>query len=240
MPYIKGKHAVLQALLSDTEVDRVSISFSVQHSPDLKPIFNAAKSRRIKIQVLSKQAFDRLNEPHSQGVLAYIPDIKSSDISELLHNPDDYPIIVMLDHIEDPHNMGAILRTCEALGIKAIVYPKDRQCQVSPTVLKVASGAASFLKLIKVTNLAQTVDMMKKAGYWIYGSDDSAPDVLDTFKPNFPCVIIMGNEGKGLSPLLAKKTDATLQIPLTGKTSSLNVSVASGIILYAVTRHLNT
>lgn len=240
MRYIKGKHAVLQALESDVAIDRLMVSFTVQHHPDLKSIFNAAKSKRVKIQVLSKVAFDRLNEPNSQGVIAVQPEAQSTDISEILSNPDRYPVVVMLDHIEDPHNMGAILRTCEALGIKAAVYPKDRQCQITPTVTKVASGAVHLLKLVRVTNIAQTTDVLKKSGYWVYGTDDKAAEYLDDFKPNFPCVIVLGNEGKGMSSLMTKKVDSMIQIPLTGSISSLNVSVASGILLYAVTRHVKT
>ena len=144
----------------------------------------------------------------------------------------------MIDHIQDPFNFGAILRTCETLGVTWVIYPKDRNCPITPGVVKASSGAIHHMNLVRVTNLAQSLEKLEKAGYWIYGTSDQGATDLDTFKPNSPMVLIVGNEEKGLSPLLAKKTHGIIKISMHGKVSSLNVSVATGILIYTLSRSM--
>ncbi len=141
---------------------------------------------------------------------------------------------MILDHIQDPHNMGAIIRTAAGLGIHALIYPKDRSCQITDTVSKVSSGGTECIPLLKVTNLAREIDTLKDKGYWIYGADSNQGNTLSQVRFHHPCVLVVGNEGKGLSSLLIKKLDQAVYIPMTGQISSLNVSVATGIILHAM------
>ncbi len=240
MAIIKGKHAVLEALHSESEIERIVLSFQTQNQPDMRMIMHLAKSRRIKVQIASKETFDRMiPDAHTQGVLAYMPEHEGKSLEEILENQAQYPFVVMVDHLQDPYNFGAILRTCETMGIKAVIYPKDRNVQITPGVIKTSSGAIHYLDLVKVTNLAQCLEKMEKAGYWIYGTSDRDSTDLDHFTPQFPMVLVLGNEEKGLSPLLAKKTHGMIQIPMKGKISSLNVSVAAGILMYTLSRKLD-
>ncbi len=238
MNCIKGKHAITEALKARSPIDRIVIPYDLREKSDFKVIIALARQAQVKVQIVSKQAFAKQSldqgEDHTQGIIAYLPMAQHAGIEEL--NPTEHPVLVILDHIEDPHNMGAILRTCETLGVKAVIYPKDRQCQITPTVVKVASGATQHLNMIRVTNLGQAVDKLKELGYWIYGSDDQGEADLDHFKPNLPFALVLGNEGRGMSTLLTKKLDARIRIPLVGAVSSLNVSVATGILLYQLTR----
>ncbi len=157
---------------------------------------------------------------------------KKIELEHLLQNPDQFPLVVMTDHLEDPYNFGAIIRSCVGFGARAVIYPKDRQVTLTEGVVKASAGTAHHLPLIRVTNLAQTVDMLAYAGFWIYGLDGSGRESLPHFEPQFPCVLIAGNEHRGLSPLLKKKAHALLKIPISANLESLNVSVATGVALY--------
>lgn len=238
MKLIKGRNSVYEALRAGNTVDRIVILFENQNKPEFRAILELARKKRVRIQTVQKDFFEKEEHDHAQGILAYDVQENLSDISTILQNAEEFPMVVMLDHIEDPHNMGAIIRSAETLGAKAIIFAKDRQCQLTPAVMQASAGAANHIPLIRVTNLAQTLDKLKDAGFWIYGSDDQAATSIDTVRPNFPAVIMVSNEGKGISTLLAKKVDEVLKIPLTGKVSSLNVSVAAGILLNEFRRHL--
>ncbi len=231
---IKGKHAVLEALKAGIALDRIAIQYDLKGQSDITPITSLARDNNIKVQWISKVAMERLNETHTQGVVAYAPLLSDTPLQTILIQPELYPIVVILDHIEDPHNMGAILRTCDTMGVTAVIYPKDRQCQINSTVIKASSGAAHHLQLIRVTNLSQAIDKLCDAGFWVYGTDDQAETDLADFKPATPMAIILGNEHRGLSPGLAKKTHGMIRIRLSGQVNSLNVSVAAGIMLYAL------
>ena len=162
---------------------------------------------------------------------------ESITLEHLIRNPDDFPIVVMTDHLEDPYNFGAIIRSSLGFGAKAVIYPKDRQVSLTEGVIKASAGTARQMPLIRVTNLAQTIDHLTNAGFWIYGLEGTSKEKLPTFKPNFPCVLIAGNEHRGLSPLLVKKTHSLIAIPMTSQLESLNVSVATGIALYQFSLH---
>ena len=161
------------------------------------------------------------------------------DIQTLLHNPKAHPLVVALDHLEDPYNFGAIIRSACAFGVSAIIYPKDRQVNVTPGVISASANTVDHMPLLRVTNVAQTLDILAHAGYWIYGLDGYGKDVLDTFKPNFPCILVAGNEHRGLSPLLKKKAHGLIKIPMASHVESLNVSVATGIALYQFSQKKN-
>src|SRR5688572_13769142 len=200
MSVIKGKHAVLEALRSGAKLDRVVMDSRLKTAPDCREIITTSQHRHVKLQFVSKDDLQRISEEaHTQGILGYLRIESGLDLNTILDNPSDYPFLVAIDHIEDPFNFGAIIRTSEVLGVNALLYPKDRNVQLTPGVIKASSGATAHLPLIKITNLAQTIDKLKEVGYWVYGTHESGEEALSDFKPNFPMVLIVGNEHKGQS-----------------------------------------
>jgi len=239
MQLIKGKRTVYEALKANVKLERIVIDYKSQHDPDIQSIIQLARHHRIKFQVLPTQAFQaQADTEFAQGVVAYSKPAAAKELDDIFENIDEYPIILMCDHLQDPYNFGAILRTCETLGIRAVIYPKDRACQITPGVMKVSSGAIHYLDLVKVSNLGYALDRLKTAGYQVCGADSNDGQSLDKIKPDFPVVIVVGNEDKGLSHLISKKIDLKINIPLSGQVESMNVSVATGIILYTFHRLL--
>ena len=178
---------------------------------------------------------DRLAEGLHQGIILYVRDYQYYILSDVLS--DSTSFIVILDHIEDPHNFGAIVRTCEAAGVDAIIIPKDRQVQVNATVMKTSVGTLNQVKIVQVANLASTIDYLKEHDFWVVGT--ALEDSLDYRKIDYSgkTVLIVGNEGVGMSKLVRKKCDFIAKIPMYGTTNSLNASVASGIMIYEVIRN---
>ena len=168
-----------------------------------------------------------------QGIILDVTDYKYHELSELL----DEDVVVVLDHLEDPHNFGAIVRTCEAAGIKSIIIPKDRQVQVNATVMKTSVGTLENVKIIQVTNLVNTIKELKKNNFWIVGT--ALDDSIDYRKIDYSgkIVLIIGNEGTGMSRIVKDQCDFIAKIPMYGTTNSLNASVAGGIMIYEVIRN---
>ena len=203
------------------------------HDKNLISLFQNAN---IKIEYRSKREMDDLANGLHQGIILTIPDYHYHNLDSILHsNCDD--IIMILDHLEDPHNFGAIIRTCEAAGIHSIIIPKDRQVPVNSTVMKTSVGTVDNMNIVMVTNLANSIDQLKEAGYWIVVT--SLENSMDYRKVDYSgkIAIIIGNEGKGISQLVSKKCDYLVKIPMYGKTNSLNASVATGIMVYEVIRN---
>lgn len=191
---------------------------------------------KVKIQpkIMSKKQMDNLAGGVHQGIILDIEDYQYKDLEDMLsQNPN---FIVILDHLEDPHNFGAIIRTCEAAGVNMIIIPKDRQALVNATVMKTSAGALLNVNIVKVTNLANTIKRLKKEGFWIVGTDMEGTkyDEIDYAEKT---AIIIGNEGSGMSQIVAKACDFIATIPLYGHVNSLNASVSAGIVIYEVVRH---
>ena len=180
------------------------------------------------------------------GIIIYIVDKKSKsnvEYKDISLNTNDLlnkenPLVVMLDHIQDPHNFGAIIRTCEAAGVDAIIIPKKRSVEITSTVMKVSAGALNNIKIVEVSSLPQTIDKLKKYGFWFYGTDMDGSNYTDVVYDPKTCLII-GAEGNGISKLVSEKCDYIISIPMTGKINSLNASVAAGICIYEVVRQKN-
>jgi 23S rRNA (guanosine2251-2'-O)-methyltransferase len=232
MLVIKGKRAVLEAINAATPPHKVVVSFAVKDSFEHQNIMRQAKQKQVPIEIIAKEEFEKLAiaKPH-QGIIAYVKQ-KIATLSDIILQIKHYPIIVAVDHIQDPYNFGAIIRSCEIFGIKAIIYPKDRNCKITPGVIKASSGALHHLQLIQVTNLAQALAKLKDKGYWLYGANANQGEALNKLEPLQPCIIVFGNEKSGLSNRIQKMLDVNILIPQKGKTDSLNVSVAAGIITY--------
>lgn len=188
--------------------------------------------RNIKAPIVyvDKNKLDKMVDGVHQGIVLKIADYEYKDISEL--NSD---IVVMLDHLEDPHNFGAIIRTCEAAGVKDIIIPKDRSVKVNSTVMKTSAGCLDRVNIYEVTNLVQTINHLKKNNYWIIGTDMEGTDYKQ-IDFGGKIVIIIGNEGNGMSRLVKESCDFIATIPMQGEVNSLNASVAAGIIIFEARR----
>jgi len=167
--------------------------------------------------------------PNNQGIIIDMHEYEYGNLSDI----KDDKLVLMLDHLEDPHNFGAIIRSCEARGIKNIIIPKDRSVSVNETVMKVSSGALAHINVILVNNLVNTIELLKKQGYFIYCAE---ADGIDYRKVNYAdkILLVIGSEGYGVSPLVKKVSDEIIKIPMSGKVNSLNASVATGILLFGI------
>lgn len=170
-----------------------------------------------------------------QGILLYVSDFKYQELNTVFENQDDF--IVILDHLEDPHNLGAIIRTCEAASVKSIIMPRDRQVQINATVMKTSVGTLDNINIISVSNLVNTIKKLKDNGFWIVGT--ALENSVDYRKIDYngKIALVIGNEGSGISDLVAKNCDFLAKIPMYGETNSLNASVAAGIMIYEVVRN---
>ena len=198
-------------------------------------ILSLIEKRKVPVQYKSKREIDRLAPGVHQGIILFIPDYKYKDISDVLD--DEAKFFVILDHLEDPHNLGAIIRTCEAAKVDAIIMPKDRQAQVNSTVMKTSAGTLDNVNIVTVTNLVSTIDELKKNGFWIVGT--ALEDSVDYRSIDYSgkIALVIGNEGSGMSKLVKNACDFIAKIPMYGTTNSLNASVASGIMIYEVIRN---
>ena len=168
-----------------------------------------------------------------QGIIVNVPDYEYANIDDFIHK--DNAFVVILDHLEDPHNLGAIIRTCEAAGVDGIIIPKDRSVEVNATVIKVSTGAISNMNVARVTNLSRTIDELKKIGFWIVGTDMNGTS-YDEIDYKGKIAIVIGNEGSGMSRIVKESCDFIASIPMIGTTNSLNASVATGIMVYEAVR----
>ena len=207
----------------------------LQEGFDDKNIISLIESKNIKVEYKLKREIDNLAKGVHQGILLSIPDYKYKSIEEILN--DNTSFVVILDHLEDPHNFGAIIRTCEAAGVDAIIISKDRQVQVNSTVMKTSAGTLDDMNIVLVANLVNAIERLKDNGFWIVGTAlDSNLDYRDIDYSGKKALVI-GNEGKGMSQIVTKACDYIAKIPMYGKTNSLNASVASGIMIYEMIRN---
>lgn len=198
-----------------------------------KNIINKLEKENIKTSYVSKFDLDNIVRGNHQGIILEVMDYDYASFDEVLEDE----IIVMLDHLEDPHNLGAIIRTCEAAGVKSLIIPKDRSVKVNGTVIKVSVGTTKNVKIAMVNNLVNALKELKDKGYWIIGTDMNGEDYR-RIDYTGKIVIIIGNEGKGMSRLVSENCDFMASIPMRGEVNSLNASVASALVIYeAVKSH---
>ena len=178
---------------------------------------------------MEKFELDKLANGNHQGIMISIPDYEYVSLDELLEKEN--PLLVILDHLEDPHNLGAIVRTCEAAGVDGIIIPKNRSVEVTSTVMRTSVGALDYVKIARVTNLTETMNYLKKQGFWIVGTDMDGEDYQE-IDYRGKTVLVIGNEGSGMSRLVKENCDFIASIPMNGHVNSLNASVAAGIVIY--------
>lgn len=234
---IEGRNAVIEALRSDRTIEQILIA-SGDVSGSINVILGLAKEKNIVIKYVDRRKLDQMSETGAhQGVMAQVTPYKYFEVEDILKYAEDKgenPFIVILDEIEDPHNFGSIIRTAEACGVHGIIIPKRRNAGVTPTVYKSSAGAVEYMKIAKVTNLNFTIDKLKEQGIWVYGADMAGKDFCFEANLTGPVALIIGSEGKGILKLTKEKCDALIKIPMVGKISSLNASVAGGILMYEI------
>ena len=228
--YIYGKNVVKQWILNKNKIHRLYLS---KEKTD-QEIQLMAQKDGITIAYLSHKEFERFEGLH-QHIVAEIDDFKTYGLKEVTDTLGSEALLVILDGLEDPHNLGAILRTADATGVDGIIIPKRGSVHLTPTVAKVSTGAIDTVKTIEVINLTQTVETLKKLGFWIFGAEFT-PKAIDYRKADYKgkvCLVI-GSEGKGISPLLLKHVDVVVKLPMLGQVTSLNASVSTAILLYEI------
>lgn len=223
--YVYGKNVVNEILKDNTPIKKVFLSDNFSD----KDILNKLRSLNTNTKYCKPYELDKIVEGNHQGIILEVSDYQYFDIDDLLVNEN--PLIVILDHLEDPHNFGAIIRTCEAAGIDGIIIPKNRSVDVNSTVMKTSTGALNHVKICQVTNLKNTIDYLKKKGFWIVGTDMDGTDYTQVdYKGKM--AIITGSEGFGMSRLVKDNCDFIASVPMYGEVNSLNASVATAIIIY--------
>ena len=237
---VYGRHSVLSALEQGRSLNRVWIVSKLRYDPRFNTLLNQAKENGTVIDEVSYQRLDQMTRGAThQGIVAQAAPYRYTEFTDLLdrlkHCPEP-PVVVVADSITDPHNLGAIIRTAEALGAQGLIIPQRRAIGVTSTVAKVAAGALETFPVVRVVNLNRALEQLKEAGFWIYGTTSTTAPQVHTVKFNTAIALVIGAEGDGLSLMTEKACDALVSIPLHGKTPSLNASVAAGMVLYEVFR----
>jgi 23S rRNA (guanosine2251-2'-O)-methyltransferase len=228
--YIFGKNVVKEAFNHPSRIEEIYVLDKNMEFVSL------AKKYHIKYTVITSSEMNKMVSGNHQGVVALVKDYHYYSLSDIVKE-DKNSLIVALDGLEDPHNLGAILRTCEAAGIDGVILPKKRSVKLNSTVAKVSTGAIEYVKVVEVVNLTQTLKQLKNKGYWIIGAERSSKSSnIWELKYDMPIVLVIGSEGKGISRLVKEECDFLVEIPMQGKINSLNASVSTGIMIYEIRR----
>ena len=234
---IAGRNAVMEAIKGNRTIEALYIATG-QTEGSINAIKKLAKEKKLVIKEVDKKKLDSLSGGAvHQGVVALVTPYKYCEVSEIIEyakEKGEAPFIVILDELEDPHNLGSIIRTAELCGVHGIIIPKRRNVGITTTVYKASVGAIEHVKVAKVTNLNSTIDELKEQGIWVYGADIAGDEYSYEVDFSGPCALIIGSEGRGISKLTLKKCDKLVKIPMIGKINSLNASVAGGIMMYEV------
>ena len=225
--YIYGKNVAREKLHNNSKINKIYLSDKFND----REILDLIRKNNIKVSFVKNYELDKKVEGLHQGIVMEIDDVKTYSYNEIIPNiKKENPVIVMLDHLEDPHNFGAIIRTSEALGVDAIIIPTDRSVKVNSTVVKTSVGAIEYIPIIRVVNLNDTIKKLKDDGYWIIATDMDGEEYTK-IDYNMPVCIVIGNEGKGISRMVSENSDIIASIPMKGKINSLNASVSCAIVL---------
>lgn len=237
--FVFGRHAVVEALKTPDRVNRVFIQEGTS-GRDAAKVIELAREKGIQVQTVPKTKIEDLvgNVVH-QGLVASIAAYEYADLEDVFKKAEEKgedPFIVILDGVEDPHNLGSILRTADATGVHGIIIPKRRSASLTATVAKASTGAIEHVPVVRVTNLTQTIEQLKARGIWVFGTDMNGTDYRK-WNTSGPLAIVMGNEGKGVSRIVKESVDEMVTIPMVGHVQSLNASVASALMMYEVFRN---
>lgn len=241
MAIIEGRNPIIEVLKNNRSIEKIMVNKASKEG-SIKKILAMAKENKVIIQEVDRHKLDEMSESHAhQGVIAITSDYRYYDLDEILEIPKERgedPFFIILDGITDPHNLGSIIRTADAVGAHAVIIPKRRSVQITPIVAKASAGAVEYLPVCKVTNIVNTIKTLKENGLWIAAVD---MDGQTFYQQNLggPLGLVVGSEGEGISRLVKQNCDFTVSMPMSGNVTSLNASVAGGILLYEVYRQRN-
>lgn len=237
-----GRHAVLEALRAGRPVSRILVARTAHGPGPLRDILDTARQRGIPVQPVDARRLDDLAHGVShQGVAALTaaqPLVDLDDLLDVARARGEAPLLIVLDGVEDPHNLGAVIRTAEAAGAHGVVVPRRRAAGLTPAVARAAAGATAYLAVAGVGNIAQALERLKAAGVWVVGADPGAAEPYDDGSLAPPAALVIGAEGRGLHRLVRERCDRLVRIPLRGHVQSLNVSVAAALLVYEAAKHL--
>lgn len=235
--YIEGKNAIRQALESKITINKIMVDKNIQGRKD--EIINLSVQNKIKFEFVPKVVLDKKSKTgHHQGYIAETVDFNYSSVEDILNkakSKHEKPFVVILDGIEDPHNFGAIIRSCECAGVHGIIIPKNRAVQVNETVIRTSTGAISNMLIAKVTNLKDAINELKNNDVWVFAAETGGENIYNK-KLNQNIAIVIGSEGFGIKKSILQQCDGTITLPLCGQVNSLNASVACGIVIFEILR----
>jgi len=236
--FICGRNAVKEALSSPTTINKLLVDKNFEHRRD--DVLKLASERKIKVEYVDKFILDKKsNGVRHQGFIAESVDFQYSTLDEMINNiqsASTLPFFVLLDGIEDPHNFGAIIRSCECAGVQGIVIPKNRACMVNETVIRTSTGAIANMPIAIVTNLKEAIDRCKEIGIWTFVAETGGENIYSKNLGHLPIAVVIGSEGNGVKQSLRSYCDGIVTLPLQGKVNSLNASVACGIVIFEILR----
>ena len=230
---VAGRNAVMELLRSNKDINKIFVERGEKHG-SIREIMAKARDAKIVIIEVDRAKLDAMAENH-QGIVAVVPPFNYCEVEDILEQAklkNEDPFILILDGIEDPHNLGSIIRTAETAGVHGVVIPKRRNVAVNSTVVKVSTGATSYVKIARVNNINDTIKRLKDNGVWIIGTDGEAQTLYYNQDLKGPLAIIIGSEGFGMSKLVKENSDILIKIPMKGQITSLNASVSAGIVIY--------
>lgn len=236
--WIIGKNPVQEALRSGRSINKVMVSDQLQYQA-FKKLEQLAKEQGVNVQKVPKKKIDQLVDGSHQGVAASVAAYDYADIEDLFAKAEEKgeaPFFIICDEIEDPHNLGSILRTADAAGAHGVIIPKRRSVALTATVAKTSTGAIEYIPVARVTNLARTIDELKERFVWVVGTDAEGTEDYRQLDGSMPIALVIGSEGHGMSRLTKDKCDWTVSLPMAGKVTSLNASVAASLLMYEVHR----
>lgn len=233
---VEGRNSVYELLKTDKEIDKILVQKDLKDEAS-KRLINIIRSHKIKLQPVDKYVIEKESESkRNQGFIAYVSDYKYFEIEDIIESAKDKDgLIVILNEILDPHNLGSIIRVCECAGVDGLIIGKDRSASVNDTVMRVSAGALNHVKVARVTNINSAIDQLKDNGYWVYGAEVGGGDIYKSNLTGKICLVI-GGEDSGVKRLTKEKCDGLISIPMFGKVNSLNASVACGIAVYEAVR----
>ena len=240
---VEGRNSVLELLGSEKDINKIYITRGEKQG-SINKIIGRAKGKGIVLVEVDKTKLDEMSQTgNHQGVIAIVPPFEYCEVEDILDeakNKKEQPFILILDGIEDPHNLGAIIRTAETAGVHGVIIPKRRAASVNSTVNKVSAGAVEYMKIARVNNINDTIQYLKDNGLWIIGTDGEAENYYYKQDLTGPIALVIGSEGYGMNRLVSENCDILVKIPMMGKITSLNASVSAGIVTYEIVKQRNS
>lgn len=233
---VEGINVIRELLKSDEQIDKIIAEDKPNN--EIQILIDTARAKRIKVELVDKFTLSRIAKRDTQGIIAFIAGFRYSEVEDILNfakTKGEASFIVILDGIMDPHNLGAIIRTCECAGVHGVIIPKNRACEITDTVYKTSAGALFHMRVAMVTNLTRTIEELKECGVWTYALEAGEKSIYDA-DFTYPTALIIGGEGKGVSRLVKESADEVLSLDMFGRVNSLNASNAGAIAIYEVVR----